>query len=69
MGLALVPLYMTMSTALVPSKGLQTARSSQIIIVFIVKMLVLLANHLQQVNSHHHNIELCTDPTLCWYRL
>lgn len=52
MELALVLLYMTMSTALVPSRGLQTARSSQIIIVFIVKMLVLLVNNLQQVNFH-----------------
>ena len=45
-------LYMTMSTALVLSRGLQTVRSSQIIIVFIMKMLVLPASHLQWVNFH-----------------
>lgn len=65
MELALVLLYMTMSTVLVLSRGLETVRSSQIIIVFIVKMLVSSANHLQRV-KFSHDLELCTD-AVCWY--
>jgi hypothetical protein len=50
MELVLVLSYMTMSTVLVLNRGLQTAKSSQIIIVFTVKMLEWLANNVQQVN-------------------
>lgn len=60
--LALVLLCTTTLTVLALSRGLQTARPSQITIVFIVKTLVFLVNHLQQVNVHYIDFNWCTDP-------